>query len=116
MPVFETSDFSCQKNLRVSSSSGSENRLFQDPMKSYENPMVYGNVQLFFQMKLPFWGIPLGPKVSDLDSKKPLVWSSGTGEGALGRGACSLLSWKPMDTMGFYRSKSNDHLGLSQEK
>lgn len=49
--------------------------------------------------------IPLGPKVSDLDSKKPLVWSSGTGEGALGRGACSLLSWKPMDTMVFTGQK-----------
>ena len=125
MPVFETSDFSCPKNLtefqvQVGLKIGYSREILWNPMKI---PWVYGwfmAIFSFFHMKLPFWGInPPRGFGSRLSWKPRRLWSSGTGEGALGRGACTLLSWKPMDTMGFYRSKwskRNDHLGLSQEK
>ena len=78
-----------EKSHRVpSSSSGSEN---------FKHPKIpYGKSP--YQLATSIWG-DQSPKDflhRLLAPKRPLVWSSGTGEGALGRGACWPWPWRAM--------------------
>ena len=118
MPVFETSDVSCQKNLTEFQVQVSENRLFQDPMKSYENPMVYGNVQPFpYEIAILGDQSPWAPRFWISTPRSPWYGAPAPAKALWGEApAAGNAQLETNGYHGFYRSKRNDHLGLSQEK